>query len=278
MGDRGTNRILAGSQAMSERAWPDAAIEDCRSLAAWAVARPLGLASTEPPEIGLLAAVLDPEISLPPFAERRFARMNDAMPFDTFAGETELTKRTFASGIRPGLWERLVIWWRPKTERPPQHWAQAVVMTALSAPTFLAEMQAVCHRGLRRRMLFDADGPPTAPLHPATLLRLIVLAGRPRGLSSEGWTALVALADRTEADAIGPTDALVLAEARAYYGLRAPDDPSKKGDEDESGKVRSAEAGPQPDPDTEARPSPMPRDATEEGAKHVSTRRPEGAP
>jgi hypothetical protein len=263
-----TNHIETGSQPMSERAWLDAAVAECRSLAAAALMRGLRIAPPEGSEIDHLAGVLDPYASVNSFVERRFARMDAAMLFDTFAAKSVLSKRTFASGIRPGLWERVVTRLRPTPAQPPQGWAQAVVMTALGAPTFLADMQVVTHRGLRRRMLFDADGPPTTPLHPATLLNLIVLAGRPRGLSTGGWATLVAMADQieAEADAIGPTDTLVLAEARAYYGLLAPDDPSKDGDGD-GGEAQSEET----DPKYDDRTPPTPGEATEEGPKHVST-------
>ena len=203
----------------------DGAIRELRSLAAAALARALEEPAEFPAHLPHMAALLMPEGRAPAGVLRRGAGMNRAMPFAAFDPASRLQHRVLASGLRPGLPERVATRLRRRRAEVPPGWIDAVLSTALAAPAFLAQAQGTAWRGLRSRAFFAPGGPPSEPLSVATLLVLIVWSGRPGGLPPPAWARLEDVA-RQMADRpgwAGPTDRLVLAEARKTFGRTGTD-------------------------------------------------------
>jgi hypothetical protein len=148
--------------------------------------------------------------------------VNKAMPFSVFEPGSPVQQRVLASGKKPRIMERLLTRFRWEPEHVPPEWAQATIATALTAPAFLAEAQRLTYRGLRQRVFFAPGGPPLEPLSVKTFLTLIIRSGRPSGLSEQAWARLEAMAQQAS-DQPGPTDRLVLAEARKTFGMTTAD-------------------------------------------------------
>lgn len=198
------------------------AIRELRSLALMALERALWDSPGFSGDMRNLTAILIPIGAVPPSVLRRGNRVNKAMPFSLFEPGSPLQQRVLASGKGPGILERLLTRFRREPTRVPPEWAQATLATALTAPAFLAEAQRLTYRGLRRRVLFAPGGPPLEPLSIQTFLTLIIGSGRPKGLSEQAWAQLEAM-EREAQDRPGPTDRLVLAEARKTLGMTAAD-------------------------------------------------------
>lgn len=198
------------------------AIRELRSLALAALARALGDRPVFSGDMRNLTAILTLVGPVPPAVLHRGNRVNKAMPFSLFEPGSPLQQRVLASGKAPGILERLLTRFRREPAHVPPEWAQATLATALTAPTFLAEAQRLMYRGLRQRVFFAPGGPPLEPLSVQTFLTLIIGSGRPSGLSVQAWARLEAMA-RDAPDQPGPTDRLVLAEARKTFGMTAAD-------------------------------------------------------
>lgn len=198
------------------------AIGELRSLALIALARALGDSPGFSGDMRNLTAILTPVGAVPLCVLRRGNRVNKAMPFSVFEPGSPLQQRLLASGKEPGNLERLLTRFRREPARVLPEWVQATLATALTAPAFLAEAQRLTYRGLRRRVFFAPGGPPLEPLCVQTFLTLIIRSGRPSGISEQAWARLEAMA-RDAPDQPGPTDRLVLAEARKTLGLTAAD-------------------------------------------------------
>ena len=201
------------------------AIRELRSLALVALARALGDSPGFSGDMRNLTATLTPVGAVTPSVLRRGNRVNKAMPFSVFEPGSPLQHRVLASGKDPGILERLLTRFRREPAHVPPEWAQATLATALTAPTFLAEAQRLTYRGLRRRVFFAPGGPPLEPLSVQTFLTLIIGSGRPKGLSEQAWARLEAMAREApdQPGYPGPSDRLVLAEARKTLGLIAAD-------------------------------------------------------
>mgnify|MGYP000454050758 CR=1 FL=1 len=198
------------------------AIRELRSLALMALARALGDSPGFSGDMRNLTAILTPVGAVPTSVLRRGSRVNNAMPFSVFEPGSPLQQRVLASGKDPGFLERLLTRFRREPAHVPSEWAQAALATALTAPAFLAEAQRLLYRGLRQRVFFAPDGPPLEPLSVQTFLTLIMRSGRPSGLSEQAWARLEAMVQQAP-DQPGPTDRLVLAEARKTFGMSTAD-------------------------------------------------------
>jgi len=196
------------------------AIPELRSLAAAALARAVGEPAELPAQSPHLAALLLAGRQNPPAVLRRGARMAQAMPFEEFAPRSPLQQRVLASGVRPGLPERVITRLRRQPVEVPPGSVVAVVRTALAAPAFLAQAQGIAYRGLRRRVFFAPGGPPSEPASVVTFLSLIIWSGRPAGLPPQAWARLAEVARQMAdgPDRAGPTDRLLLAEAQKTFG------------------------------------------------------------
>jgi hypothetical protein len=207
------------------------AIPELRSLAAAALARAIDEPAAFPAQLPFLSALLMPEGRASGAVLRRAERMNGAMPFAEFEPLSPLQRRVLASGVRPGLLERVVMRLRKRPAPTPPGWIDATLRTALAAPAFAAQAQMIAYRGLRRRMFFGPDGPPPAPLSVETFLALIVRSGRPQALPPQAWARLEEIArQRTDQPGwAGPMDRLILAEARKAPGRaeQAAPDPGR---------------------------------------------------
>lgn len=201
------------------------AIGELRLLASCALARAVGEPAEAPAALPHLVALLMPEDKVTRPVQRRGERMNRVMLFAAFIPNSPFQHRVLASGIRSGFLERLVARFRRTPPRLPAVWTDATVHSALAAPAFLAEAQGIAYRGLRRRVLFVPGGPPVQPISVPTLLTLIVWAGRPEAVPVQAWTRLDEVAQRMEAQPgwAGPTDRLLLAEAKKTFGRGAAD-------------------------------------------------------
>ena len=201
------------------------AVRELRSLALIGLARALGDNAGFSGEMRNLTAILIPDGQISPHVLRRGNRVNKAMPFSVFEPTSPLQQRMLASGKGPGILERLLTRLRRESAHVPPEWAEATIAVALTAPAFLAEAQRLTYLGLRGRVFFAPGGPPLEPLSVATFLTLIIRAGRPNGLSKQAWARLESLARRApeQPGYPGPTDRLVLAEARKTIGLTAAD-------------------------------------------------------
>lgn len=198
------------------------AIRDSRSLALMALARALGDSPGFSGDMRNLTAILTPVGAVATSVLRRGSTVNNAMPFSVFEPGSPLEQRVLASGKDPGFLERLLTRFRREPAHVPSEWAQATLTTALTAPAFLAEGQRLMYRGLRQRVFFPPGGPPLEPLSVHTFLTLIIRSGRPSGLSEQAWTRLEAMVQQAP-DQPGPTDRLVLAEARKTFGMSTAD-------------------------------------------------------
>lgn len=203
------------------------AVRELRSLAAAALARSLAEPAEFPARLPHLSALLMPEEKPPRAVLRRGARVNRTMPFAAFEPVSPLQHRILAAGLRPRLAERAVTRLRKRLSAPPSSWIAGILGTALAAPGFQAQAQMTVYRGLRRRVFFGPGGPPARPLSVATFLALIIWSGRPKALAPPAWARLEAIAAKLVGQPgwAGPTDRLVLAEARKLLGLAEQDAP-----------------------------------------------------
>jgi len=200
------------------------AIREFRTLAIAALARALQEPVDHLPQFPHLAALLAPERQPRRAVLRRGARMNRAMLFTAFDPGSPLQHQVLASGVRMGFVERAIQRLQRRPAQVPPGWIDACLRTAFAASGFQARSQGLVYLGLRRRVFFAPGGPPSAPLSVATFAALIVWSGCPKGFPPEGWVRLEDIARRMagQANWAGPTDRLVLAEARKTFGLSGP--------------------------------------------------------
>lgn len=188
------------------------AIIELRKLAILSLSRTFGGWAENPGEFPYLTALLAPSERIPRSVLRRIRSMNRAMPFALFEPANHLQNQVFASGRKMGFFERLLFRFRRARPHVPFEWAEAIIQTALTAPTFVAKAQQIAYHGLRERIFFPPGGPPLDPISAATFLKLIIRMGRPNGISPLAWERLeyLSLQVSNEQNSEGPMDIIVL--------------------------------------------------------------------